>query len=152
MDRAEPDRLHRLVMEFVRTAGLLHPDQLIPGDPISLSQAFAVHELDTDPPLSQQELAGRLRLEKSSVSRLVAELERRGLLVRGRDPASRRTRRLQLTDQGRALHARMAGAFHQQYVRWVAAMAPAERDALLVGLSALVRAARADPAQAAPRD
>jgi DNA-binding MarR family transcriptional regulator len=39
----------------------------------------------------------RLRLEKSSVSRLVADLEQRALLHRERDEANRRLYRLRLT-------------------------------------------------------
>src|SRR5437763_16975531 len=85
------DRLHQLLMELIRAAGLV-ADQPVHGHPISMSQAFALHELDTDPPLSQGALATRLRLEKSTVSRLAAELERDGLLVRVRDPAVRRAR------------------------------------------------------------
>src|SRR5947209_20548232 len=82
-------RVHHLLMDFVRASGLLQPDQLVPGHQLSLSQAFALHELDTGTPLSQRELGERLRLEKSSVSRMAAELERQGLLVRERDPANR---------------------------------------------------------------
>ena len=142
VDLAASQRLHELLMDLVRATGLLQPDQAVPGQPLSMSQAFALHELDTDPPLSQRDLADRLRLEKSTVSRLAAEMERKGLLVRERDPGNRRLYRLRLTDHGRALHARMAATFHEQYVRWVAAMTRAERDALLAGLPALVRAVR----------
>ena len=137
-DRAE--RLHELLMDLIRATGLLQPDRIVPGQPVSLSQAFALHELDTETPLSQRDLARRLRLDKSTVSRLAADLQRRGLLVREREPGNRRLYRLRLTEAGRTLHARMAGGFHQQYTRWVAVMDPAERDALLVGLPALVRA------------
>ncbi|BCB74004.1 hypothetical protein GCM10022251_11890 [Phytohabitans flavus] len=137
MDEAE--RLHGLFMDLVRTGGLLQTDQTIPGHPISMSQAFALHELDTETPLSQRDLAERLRLEKSSVSRLASEMERKGWLVRERDPTNRRLYRLRLTDRGRALHAGMRGAFHDQYVRWVGEMTPAEREALVVGLTAFIR-------------
>jgi len=75
---------------------------------------------------------------------MAADLERKGWLVRERDPANRRLYRLRLTDAGRAMHARIGAEFHQSYVRWVAALTPDECDALLVGLSALVRAMRAD--------
>jgi len=139
-------RLHRLFMDLILAAGLLQADQAIPGQPVSMSQAFALHELDTDTPMSQRDLAERLRLEKSTVSRMAADLERKGLLVRERDPDNRRLYRLRLTDRGRAAHAGMAATFHQQYVRWVAALSRAERDALLAGLPALVQAMRNDPA------
>lgn len=142
VDAAEAARLHELLMDVVRAAGLLQPDQTVAGHPVSLSQAFALHELDVDTPLSQRDLADRLRLEKSSVSRLAAEMERNGLLVRERDPDNHRQYRLRLTDQGRAMHARMATTFHHQYQSWVAAMTQAERAALLKGLPALVRVIR----------
>jgi DNA-binding MarR family transcriptional regulator len=142
VDAAEAARLHELFMDVVRAAGLLQPDQTVAGHPVSLSQAFALHELDTDTPLSQRDLAERLRLEKSSVSRLAAEMERKGLLVRERDPANSRQYRLHLTDEGRAIHVQMRTTFHNQYECWVAAMTHSERAALLKGLPALVRVIR----------
>ena len=66
------ERIHELVMDLVRATGLLQPERTVPGHPLSMSQAFALHELDTDTPLSQRELTERLGLEKSSVSRLAA--------------------------------------------------------------------------------
>jgi DNA-binding MarR family transcriptional regulator len=130
-------------MEFIRVAGLLQVDQGVPGHAVSMSQAFALHELDSGVPLSQRDLAGRLRLDKSTVSRLAADLERDGLVVRERDPANRRLYRLRLTDAGHALHGRMRTDFHARYLHWVAAMTQRERDGLLVGLPALLRAVRA---------
>ncbi|PSK98898.1 DNA-binding MarR family transcriptional regulator [Murinocardiopsis flavida] len=144
MAESVPERVHMMLMDLVRGAGLLQPERPVPGLPVSLSQGFALHELDTDPPLSQRDLAERLRLEKSTVSRMAADLERKELLSRERDPHNRRLYRLRLTDQGRALHEHMARTFHGAYVRWVTAMTSEERDALLVGLPALVRAIRAD--------
>lgn len=141
MDR-DADRLHVLFMDLVRVAGLIRPDQEIPGFPISMSQAFAVHELDTDVPLSQRELADRLRLEKSTVSRMMADLERLGLVERERDPSSRRTNRLRLTSEGRALHVRIAANYGEQFRHWAAGLSDAESAALLVGLPALIRVVR----------
>jgi DNA-binding MarR family transcriptional regulator len=146
VDPAAPHRLHMLMMELVRVIGLVELEQAVAGQPVSLSQAFALHELDTDVPLSQRELSERLHLEKSSVSRMAAEMERNGLLVRDRDPGNRRLYRLRLTERGRALHREIGAAFHQRYVGWVSAMTAAELDALLAGLAALVRAVRDEPA------
>lgn len=146
MDAATPaERLHELFRELIRAGGILQSDNAGPGQAVSVSQAFALHELDTDEPLAQRDLAQRLHLEKSSVSRMAAEMERRGWLVRERDPVNRRLYRLRLTDEGRALHAGLASAFHSHYERWVAAMTPAELEALLAGLSAFVRVMRAEP-------
>ena len=142
MDFAAPERLHDLLMDLVRATGLLQPDQTVPGQPVSMSLAFALHELDAHTALSQRDLAERLRLEKSTVSRMAAEMERQGLLVRERDPGNRRLYRLRLTDEGRALHRRIATAFHEQLTRWVSMLTRTEREALHTGLSALVHATR----------
>ena len=140
VDHAEASRLHALLMELIRAAGLLQSDG--PAHTLSLSQAFALHELDTGTGLSQRDLAERLRLEKSSVSRLAAEMERNGFLVRERDPDDQRQYRLRLTDEGRAQHAAMRTNFHERYEQWVTQMTAAERAALLKGLPALIRVMR----------
>jgi DNA-binding MarR family transcriptional regulator len=146
MPAAQPSdaqRVHELMMDLVRSAGLLQPDNHVPGQPVSVSQAFALHELGmSGGGLSQGELAERLRLEKSSASRMAADLERDGLLVRERDPDNRRQYRLRLTERGHALHERMAASYHGHYERWIDAMTPAERAALVRGLRALLRAVR----------
>ncbi len=142
MDADPAHRLHDLLMDLVRVAALLHPDQTAPGQAVSLSQAFALHELDRDTPLSQQDLAQRLRLEKSTVSRLVADLQRQGLLTRERASDNRRAYRLHITDEGRRTHAQMGTAFHNRYARMTAELTGKERAALLAGLPALIRALR----------
>jgi DNA-binding MarR family transcriptional regulator len=145
-ESADAQRVHELMMDLVRSAGLLQPDNHVPGQPMSVSQAFALHELGrSGAGLSQGELARRLRLEKSSASRMAADLERDGLLVRERDPDNRRQYRLRLTERGHALHERMAASYHARYDQWIDTMTPAERTALIRGLRALLRAVRGSP-------
>ena len=139
------ERLHELFMLLVHAGGLLHPETAVPGHGLTLSQAFALHALDTEPPLSQNDLAERLRLEKSSVSRMVAEMERKELVERERDRDNRRFYRLRLTDRGRNLHTSMATAFHERFARWAAVMTADERQALYTGLSGMLRAMRGMP-------
>jgi DNA-binding MarR family transcriptional regulator len=136
------ERLHELLMELVRVVTAWHVTPPDPRTGLSLSQGLALHALDTEPPLSQQDLAGRLRLEKSSVSRLVADLERRGLVTRERDEENRRLYRLRLTNRGRTAHARLGTAFHRHYERVAAALSAREREALVLGLAAFLRAIR----------
>jgi DNA-binding MarR family transcriptional regulator len=142
VDGDESERLHELFMELVRVAGLLHPDRELPGFPVSMSQAFALHELDRGAPLSQRELAEQLVLEKSTVSRMVADLQQKGLIERERDPANRRTYRLRLTDKGHDTHIELATGYQHHFHRWTAALTEGERAALLVGLPALIRVVR----------
>lgn len=135
-----PEPLHGLLMQLVQASGLLQPELADAGHSVSLSELFAIHELDVDGPLAQRDLTERLRLDKSTVSRLVAGLVRKGYVARERDPANRRVDRLLVTDAGRTAHREIREAFHARHVQVLAAMSDAEREALLTGLSGLLRA------------
>jgi len=139
LDPTTPHRLHHLLMDLVQADGLLHADQAVPGQQVSLSQAFALHELDVDGPLSQGELAKRLRLEKSSASRMAADLERKGWLVRERDTANRRLYRLRLTDAGRDAIERVNAARLEGLEAFTASLPPEQRDALAIALGPIVK-------------
>jgi DNA-binding MarR family transcriptional regulator len=54
-----------------------------------------------------QELASRVHLSQSALSRLVARLEKDGLVTRGMCSEDRRGVRVRLTDEGRARHAQV---------------------------------------------
>ncbi|HET9657022.1 MAG TPA: MarR family transcriptional regulator [Kineosporiaceae bacterium] len=140
MPGTDTDELHALLLELVRSIGLLHVVGAGPTGQVSLSELLTLHELDGGEPLAQQDLADRLRLDKSTVSRLVAGLESRGLLVRERDPGNRRVVRLRLAPAGRRLHRNLARAIHEHQARLLTAMSARERAALTTGLTGLLRA------------
>ncbi|MFF7202798.1 MarR family winged helix-turn-helix transcriptional regulator [Streptomyces sp. NPDC008141] len=60
---------------------------------------------DGDCSFRVQELAARVHLSQSALSRLVARLEKEGLVTRGMCSEDRRGVRVALTDAGRARHA-----------------------------------------------
>lgn len=142
------EALHGLLMELIQAAGLLQPDAEWHGPSVSLSEVFAIHELDADGPLAQRDLAERLRLDKSTVSRLVDGLVRKGYVTRERDPANRRLYRLLLTPDGRAAHRGAAAGFHERHAGLLGTMTTAEREALAIGLTGLLRALRSGPEDA----
>jgi DNA-binding MarR family transcriptional regulator len=106
---------------------------------VSASEARALVELVTARGLAQGELAGLLGLEKSTVSRLAAGLERKGWIRRGRDTDNQRYVRLYLTPEGRAVAARVWQAWHSRPARILAALSEEERAGLSSGLRGLVR-------------
>lgn len=134
------DSLGILLERLVRTAGLLQPDQPLLGQPVSLSEAFALAHLAGASPLSQRDLAERLGLEKSTVSRLIAGLERRGLVSRHRDPDNRRYYRIRLSETGRSTAGQLAAAMRRRHAQILGGMTEAEREALTLGVTALLRA------------
>lgn len=139
MPSGDPHVLHGLLMDLVRHAGMLQPE-LDPGTGLSMSEVFAVRELDVLGPMTQQDLADRLHLEKSTVSRLVAGLEARQLLLRERDADNRRSYRLRLTEAGRVAHHDVASTFKAHFVDVLDGLSEGERESLETGLIALLRA------------
>lgn len=139
MGKDEAD-LHSLLLGLHRSVGLLHTLDAGPVGEVSASELFALHELDAGEDLSQQDLAHRLRLDKSTVSRLLAGLERQGLVARHRDPHNRRLVRLSLTAAGKRLHRHLADEMHAHQQMVLSSMTASERAALRTGLAGLLRA------------
>ena len=111
---------------------------------VSGSEARALIELVSARGIAQGELAGLLGLEKSTVSRLAAGLERKGWVRRGRDEVNQRYVRLYLTPEGGAVAARVLGAWHSRQARILAALSDDERAGLSAGLRGLVRGLAAE--------
>ncbi len=130
------------VMAFVRAFGLHRPDLTPCGEPVTVSQAHALAELASRGPVPQWELAEALGLSKSTVSRLVGQLEERGWVERGpRKAHAGRMVDLHLTAAGQAMSARVGEARRERMERLLAKLPETERPAVLHALSALVEAA-----------
>lgn len=124
-------------MGLIRALGLHRPDQTPCGAPISVGEAQALFELARDPGISQNELAARLHLEKSTVSRLAKMLEQRGWLDRSRDKDDSRLRRLRLTAAGSRAVQRLSASRRARFAKAFDAIPAHKRNALLDSLSLL---------------
>ena len=111
---------------------------------VSGSERRALVELLAARGIAQGELASLLGLEKSTVSRLAAGLERKGWVRRGRDEENQRFIRLYLTPEGRAVAGRVWRAWHSRQERILASLTPEERVGLAAGLRGLVRGLAAE--------
>jgi DNA-binding MarR family transcriptional regulator len=111
---------------------------------VSASEARALIELVAARGIAQGELGSLLGLEKSTVSRLAAGLERKGWVRRGRDEDNQRYVRLYLTPEGGVIAARVWQAWHSRQERIVASLSPEERTGLSAGLRGLVRGLAAE--------
>jgi DNA-binding MarR family transcriptional regulator len=111
---------------------------------LSPSEARALIELVSARGIAQGELATLLGLDKSTVSRLAAGLERKGWIRRGRDEGNQRYVRLYLTPQGGDVAARVWQAWQSRQARMLAALSADERAGLSAGLGGLVRVLAAE--------
>ena len=118
------------------------PDRTPCGQPIAVAEAHALLELSRDPGLSQNGLAARLRLEKSSVSRIVSALEKRGWVARNRNPQDTRIVQVHLTAEGREAVTNIAASRQAKFEQIFAAIPAAERNAVLASLDTLIQVIR----------
>jgi DNA-binding MarR family transcriptional regulator len=116
-----------------------------PGIPVvSASEARALIELVAARGIAQGELGNLLGLEKSTVSRLAAGLERKGWIRRGRDEGNQRYVRLYLTREGGVIATQLWQAWQSRQERILASLSADERAGLSAGLRGLVRGLTAE--------
>jgi len=130
------------MISLVRALGLHRPDSTPCGQPVAVAEAHAILELSREPGLSQSGLAVRLRLEKSTVSRIVSQLERRGWVKRKRDTADMRIVHVHLTPQGQTAAAKLATARNAMFSKIFAAIPQTQRAQTLATLEALIEVIR----------
>jgi DNA-binding MarR family transcriptional regulator len=128
------------LMRFVRNFGLHQPDRTPCGQPLPVSEAHALAEIARDGRLRQVELARRLRLEKSTVSRLVANLAARGWLHRHTPTDDGRGVLLELTDAGVTAAARQADARRARLTSLLTRIPDEQRAAVVQALQTLAEA------------
>ncbi len=128
------------LMRFVRNLGLHQPDRTPCGQPLPVSEAHALTEIARDGELRQVELARRLRLEKSTVSRLVANLVGRSWVRRHAADDDGRGVLLELTGAGSAAAARLADARRARLGEVLDRLPETERGAVVRALALLAEA------------
>jgi DNA-binding MarR family transcriptional regulator len=142
--RSSVAELQRGIVAFVRAYGLHKPDETPCGVAVSVSEAHALTTLAEagDTGLSQTELGRRLRLAKSTVSRLVDRMDERGWVTRQPGHADGRLRTVALTARGRRMAGQVSDARLARLTRLLDRIPAGERAAVLAALDTLVEAAR----------
>lgn len=130
------------MIALVRALGLHKPDQTPCGQPISVGEAHALMEVAREPGITQNGLVLRLRLEKSTVSRIASMLERRGWITRVRDAVDTRYVCLHLTALGRKNNAAIATARAAKFAAIFEALPKAKRTDVVGAISALIKVLR----------
>jgi DNA-binding MarR family transcriptional regulator len=146
----EKSSFDQLLMDVIREMGVLRPEQVLPGWALSLSEIYALNILAERAPLSQQDLGDALLLEKSSITRLVQQLEQRGWVMRERDARDNRLRLLRLTELGARMTEQMHQHMHERHAELFNQLLPEEQAALIQGLSALRQVLQNTPFQPHP--
>jgi len=133
------DRPGALLVMAARTGQELATRRLAPmGLNVRLC---GVLNLLAEGPISQQELGEQLGIDRTTIVELIDELERKGTVVRRRNPADRRSYALHLTPRGRSVQKRASRAFDDAANEFFDSIKPAERQALTEMLRRLITSA-----------
>ena len=123
----QPDLASRLRLDISRMARRLRQEA---GASLSPSQTAALVTIERHGPLTPSELAERERVQRPTVTRVLARLEEAGLVDRAADPQDRRSSLLSISDDGRALLASARARKDAYLARRIDALEPADRAAL----------------------
>jgi len=132
--------LEHTLAAFVRAFGLHQTEQTPCGITISVSEVHTLIELARTKGLSQSELTGFLKLEKSTVSRLIQNLDKKGWLARKPHPTDGRAHLLILTSEGEKKAAQVAKARRAKFKSLTQSLPKTKQEAVLSALVTLTEA------------
>lgn len=134
--------LHEAIADLVRVYQFHDRDQICCHD-VSVTQCYALETLVEHGPLRLNALAERLFLDKSTTSRVVSTLVRKGYVEQRRDPSDRRATNLSATRQGARLCARITNDLIAQQKQLLQDLDPKIRAGVVQVLQRLAAAADA---------
>lgn len=124
----EAERLHHALMDLVRAIQFRDRDRICCHD-LSVTQFYALEAILRRSGISLNGLAAELYVDKSTASRIVDGLERKGIARREPDPSDGRSVRIAATSEGRDRYAPIEAELIEEGERLLAGMDPAERVA-----------------------
>lgn len=138
--RADGLALHEALSDLVRAYQFRDRDRICCHD-ISITQCYALEALTRDGPMRLNALAARLLLDKSTSSRVLGALVRKGYAERLVDLTDMRAINIRITAKGRGLYSRIHAGLVRQQMQMIADLTPEVRRAAIEVISRLSRAA-----------
>lgn len=124
--------------DYTRWAELITEDLL--DTPHSLAEARAIFELGAEPEPTAAELGARLRLDAGYLSRILARLERGGLVDKRRSDVDGRRRLLTLTAAGRRARQTLDQRSGDQVVRLLEPIPEHDQEVLIAAMRTITGA------------
>jgi MarR family 2-MHQ and catechol resistance regulon transcriptional repressor len=133
--------LYDALADLIRVYQFRDRDRICCQD-ISVTQYYALESLARHGPLTLNELASQLYLDKSTVSRVVNTIERKKLVRRQPHEQDRRAVLLALTDAGRQLYDGIRDDIEERERRLISEFDPDVRVAMIALIGRLAEAAK----------
>lgn len=128
------------MVELTRTFGWHRPDATPCGKPVPIAEAHALLEISRTPGLTQQGLVAALNLRKSTVSRVVTNLQDRGWVTRDPCQADRRAVEVTLTEAGVVAAGELAKARQARMLDILERIPEQDRAGVVLALRTLIEA------------
>ena len=138
--RKDAERLYEALSDLVRVYQFRDRDTICCHD-ISVTQCYALEAVVNSGPRTLNELAGQLFLDKSTASRVVSTLKRKGYITRQTHPQDRRAILIDVTAAGRKLCTTIQGELIDETRELLEDFDPAVREAAPRLLATMARAA-----------
>ncbi|KAF1728126.1 MarR family transcriptional regulator [Pseudoxanthomonas mexicana] len=138
---SDAEALNAAVSHLVRIYQFRDRDRICCYD-ISVTQCYALEALVERGPSRSQTLANALMLDKSTTTRVVDALVKKGYVVRQADAEDARALSLSVTPAGRALYERINEELVAQQASLIQELDPAVRRASIEVIRRLARAAQ----------
>jgi MarR family 2-MHQ and catechol resistance regulon transcriptional repressor len=138
----DTEALYDALSELVRVYQFRDRDRICCYD-ISVTQCYALETLVRQGEKTLNDLAAQLHLDKSTASRVVDALERKGYVTRRPHPDDRRALLLEATAAGRELEGKIRDSILAEERALLAGFDPEVRQAMTQLLRQLARAAAA---------
>jgi MarR family 2-MHQ and catechol resistance regulon transcriptional repressor len=138
--QADSLALHAALADLVRAYQFRDRDRICCHD-ISVTQCYALEALKRDGPMRLNDLAARLFLDKSTSSRVLGALVRKGYAERLVDLIDGRAISVRITAKGQKLYNRIHCDLVQQQAQMIEDLTPDVRRAAIEVIARLARAA-----------
>ena len=135
----QAERLYSVFAELVRRYQFRDRDQICCYG-LSVSQCYTLEALAAGESLTMSDLALRLCLKISSMTRVVDHLVAEGLVRRVEDRSDRRVCRVQLAAKGRALFHKVQSGLLKEYEQVLAKVPADSREAVIEAMAHLLAA------------
>ena len=133
------DEVGSLVQRLVRTFQIFERDQIkVFG--FTSSQCYSLLELLKTDGLAMSELSTKMNLDTTTMTRVIDNLVRDGLVVRRRDESDRRYVVLALTDKGREVAVKLDHSIREYYRAIIANLPVGDVDIVLGSVKLLLTA------------
>lgn len=95
----EVEQFHHIMMDIIKKYQFRDRDQ-ITCHGISVSQCYILETLNAEGPLAMNDLADKMHLSISTVTRVVDQLVQKKLVIRKEGSSDRRVRTIEMTEKG----------------------------------------------------